>query len=181
MSYRHLWRRVRADPERYGAERRKDGWYLPAGVDIERQRAAITWEKKARIGRALSEGKRPADVAREEEVSVRAVQEVNQHRREQREHMERVMKENPPELAGIHLRGGAYLKAVGPEELGEALAKFPPLGEGCCIDPLENVIYTSPERLREVAGYEDERKAGIEALHKEGPLPRLPDHFTGQL
>ena len=64
MSYRQLWRKVRADPEKYGAEQRGRQWYLPVGTEIERERAVVTPDIEERVREDLRAQTKPSAIAR---------------------------------------------------------------------------------------------------------------------
>jgi hypothetical protein len=142
MSYRQLWRKVKADPKRYGAQRREDGWYLPAGVEVERERAAVTWETEAKVKHALKQGARAAVVAQREEISEATVYKIKKRLKEEEEKLERWRREHPPELSGYTMLGGLSVRPVETSAGWEALAEMVSeglvmrLGERCYFDPM---------------------------------------------
>lgn len=176
MSYRQLWRKVRENPEKFGAFQDEESrhWYLPAGADVARERAAITPEVEERIKDALSKDRKAASIAHREQVSeslvykireryLEALTKEDRQRREQRKYI----KENLPELTGIQMRGGTAISAIDFSRANRVhLDQLVKLGEDAYLDSIKHVLYVSQEKLKEIAKREDEQAARLGELYR---------------
>ncbi len=172
MSYRQLWRKAREGKIAGALQTEGGSWYIPAGVDVERERQQIDAPMRARIKGALSRGMMPTVIAYKEGISDDAVysirREYQEERRQQRERLEQMMKDNPREVVGLH-RGGytaitaTDFAAADPEVLAQ-LVRF----EGY-FDPSRNVFYASPETVQEIVEWEDARTRRLEERYQDVP------------
>lgn len=158
MSYRQLWRKVKASPEKYGAERRENGWYLPAGVEVERGRAAITWETEIKIKHALKQGEKAPAIARREEVSETTVYKVKRCLKKEEEERKQFLLKHPPALAGYNMPGGLSVQPIETPAGWQALAELASKGrimqfeEQCYFDPMpgRRTLFISMNKLHEL-------------------------------
>lgn len=162
MSYRQLWRKVKKDPEKYGAEQAENhNWYLPAGTDISRERTIIDEPMKSRIKDALKQQRKAAVIARSEGIAESTVYRVKQ------EHYEELLdkEEELPGLVGVHMRDGFVVRSVDfsvPEINHNYLDSIVKLGEEAYLDPHEHVLHVSQEKLEEIDRNAEDRKKTLQ-------------------